>query len=77
MNKFVKILVCIGIFIVGAVIIQIFKETSGMRNGIGGIPGLIVFFGIMAGLRAVWKYKPKEGNSITIKDDEHKLDKNS
>lgn len=77
MNKFVKILVCFGIFIVGAIIIQVFKEVSGMRNGNGGIPGLIVLFGIMAGMRAVWRYKPKEENSLTKKDDDHTLDKNS
>lgn len=77
MNKFVKILVCFGILMVGTVIIQLFKEASGMRSGNGGIPGLIITFGIIAGIRAVWKYKPKDENSLTIKDDDHTLDKNS
>lgn len=54
----VTVIMIIGFFIIfGAIVIQ--KEKSG-NAGFMAI-GAIIFFGLIAGIKAVWK-KPKEEN---------------
>jgi hypothetical protein len=36
----------------------------------GALPMFIVFSGMFAGIRAIWKYKPNEKNEIDLKKDD-------
>jgi hypothetical protein len=73
MSTAAKVLVTIGIligffFIFGALTYS--RKSSG--NATPGILGLILFGGVIAGIRAVWK-KPKDDSD----NDSHQLDKTS
>lgn len=67
-----KIIVTIGIliafFFLFGIIVFVNKD-----GGTPGLLGLILFAGLIAGLRAVWK-KPESKSEIT-KTDKHQLDK--
>lgn len=67
-----KVIVTIGIFIgffslFGVIVL------ANKGSGTPGLLGLILFAGLIAGLRAVWK-KPAIKNEIT-ETDKHQLDK--
>jgi len=73
MKLITKVLVSIGIFIGFFFLfgIVVFMQKSN-GNSTPGIFGLILAFGLFAGLKAVWK-KPKE----VEEKDSHQLDKKS
>ena len=76
MRTGLKIVLIIGAFMVGGLLIALIKEGTGRganSPGAGGPIGLIVMFALIAGIRAIWKYKKKkkEDNS----KDNHNLDK--
>lgn len=76
MRTGLKIVLIIGAFMVGGLLIALIKEGTGRganSPGAGGPIGLIVMFALIAGIRAIWKYNPdkKEDNS----KDNHNLDK--
>lgn len=71
MRTVTKLLVSISIFLIGGLFITLIGEGTGRTKG-GGPVGIIIMFGIIAAIRAVWKYKPESENN----NDEHKLNKN-
>ena len=76
MRTGLKIVLIIGAFMVGGLLIALIKEGTGRganSPGAGGPIGLIVMIALIAGIRAIWKYNPdkKEDNS----KDNHNLDK--
>lgn len=78
MNKATKIIVIIGFLIVFFLIFGLIvgsRESSG--HSTPGMLGLIVFVGLIAGIRAIWKYDPKKQDNLVKKneDDKHQLDK--
>lgn len=68
-----KIIVTIGILIIFFFLFGIIVYAN-QDGGTPGLLGLILFAGLIAGLRAVWK-KNESKNEIT-KTDKHELDKN-
>jgi len=68
MNKVAKILVSIGaIFIF---LIMIGGLSRGTSSGSPGVLGIVLTFGLIAGLGAIWK-----GDNNDNDDDTHQLDK--
>lgn len=70
MRKGVKILLIVGSFMLMAMLNSMFMEGSGSKTG--GIVGLILFIGWIAGARAIWKYNPEATDNSS---DKHTLDK--
>jgi uncharacterized membrane protein YqjE len=78
MRTGIKIILIIVAFLIGGMLISICKAT--MENTQGGVPiVVIIVFAMIAGIRAIWKYKPVENsnNSEIQKQEEdiHTLDK--
>lgn len=67
-----KIIVTIGIIVVFIFLIGVVIAAN-EGSSTPGFLGLILFAGMIAGIRAVWK-KPSGKNEIT-KNDNHQLDK--
>ncbi|WP_437373854.1 hypothetical protein [Maribacter litoralis] len=67
-----KVIVTIGI-IIGFIFLFGVIVAANKGSGTPGILGLILFAGMVAGIRAVWK-KPSIKNEIT-ETDKHQLDK--
>jgi len=67
-----KVIVTIGI-IIGFIFLFGVIVASNKGGGTPGFLGLILFAGMVAGIRAVWK-KPSPKNEIT-ETDKHQLDK--
>ncbi len=63
-----KILLTIGVFIIGGLIIAAMGEGTGTKHG-GGI-GVVFSMAALAAITAIWKWKPDANNS-----DNNKLDK--
>ena len=80
MTKGLKIILIIVAFIIGGLILMLIKAGSGRgvnSPGVGGPVGLIITFALLAGIRAIWKYKPDaDDKKPTDEIDIHKLDKN-
>lgn len=59
-----KILMIIVFFIVGMFFITLIKVGQGRGNapGLGGPLGIIIMFAMLAGIRAIWKYRPESKN---------------
>lgn len=73
MRTVTKLLVSIGIFLIGGLFITLIGEATGRTKG-GGPIGIVIMFGIIAAIRAVWKYKPEDESKTNV--DEQKLNKN-
>ncbi|RFN58812.1 hypothetical protein [Marixanthomonas ophiurae] len=67
-----KVIVTIGI-IIGFIFLFGVIVASSKGGGTPGFLGLILFAGMVAGIRAVWK-KPPVKNEVT-ETDKHQLDK--
>ena len=81
MRTGLKVLIIFVAMLIGGFIIAISKEVTGRGGSPGGGPfGIIIAFAILAGARAIWKYKPDDTSSSSeiqeTDDNKHKLDKN-
>lgn len=74
-QKTVKIILTIILFIISIPIVGGLNYLIGRNasDGVGGIVGIIYLLGLLAGLRAIWKYKSK--NDKYSDDERFKLDK--
>jgi hypothetical protein len=64
MTVITKILLTILIICGGAMLTQLFVQSMGNKVSSGGIGPFIIYPAMIAGVVAVWKYKPnKEGNN--------------
>jgi hypothetical protein len=70
MKTVVKIVLTLIAFIFATFLMGIMK--TGTNSDSTGVFGLVIGAGLIAGIVAIWKYKPKNTESI----DNHKLDKN-
>lgn len=73
MKNVTKIILIIGFFLIGGLIITIVGEATGRTKG-GGPIGIVIMFGIIAAVKAIWKYKP-ENTKKDINSDKENLDK--
>jgi hypothetical protein len=60
-----KIILIIITFVIGTLIFSLMRIEQ-----FGALPMFIVFSGMFAGIRAIWKYKPNEKNEIDLKKDD-------
>ena len=64
MTIITKILLTILIICGGAMLTQLVVQSMGNRVSSGGVGPFIIFPAMIAGVVAVWKYKPnKDGNN--------------
>ncbi len=66
-SSFSKILVSVGFFVLATFIVAIISGARG--GGRPGILGIIVVFGLIAGLRAIWKKDKNSDNTKLNKED--------
>lgn len=69
MTVVVKVILTIVAFIIATFLIGVVKAGTGSNSG--GVFGLIIGAGLIAGVVAIWKYKPENTETKDI----HKLDK--
>ena len=73
MRKVTKVIMIVGVFLIGGLFITLIGEATGHSKG-GGPIGIVIMFGIIAAVRAIWKYKPENDNQ-DITSDKENLDK--
>lgn len=77
MSKIAKIIVTLGLIVLWfilSMLMIVVRQESGADGP--GYMGVILLVGVIAGIRAVWKYKPEQSSkSLEPKDDKFKLDK--
>lgn len=71
-----KIILIIVVFLIGAVLITVIGQATGHTKG-GGPIGIVIMFGIIAAIRAIWKYKPESEQKKDTTADNQSLDKRS
>ena len=71
-----KIILIIVVFFIGALLITVIGQATGHTKG-GGPIGIIIMFGIIAAIRAIWKYKPESEQKNDTTADNQSLDKES
>jgi hypothetical protein len=80
MRTILKIILIFIALMIGGLLIALVKEGTGRginSPGVGGPIGIIVSLALMAGIRAIWKYKPNNNDDNSSKsNDKHQLDKN-
>lgn len=74
MKSATKIITIIGVVFIGGILIAFLKESTGNSRG-GGPFGIIIAFGIIAAIRAIWKYNPESENKKDSSVDNQHLDK--
>ncbi len=74
MNSILKVVMIIGVFLIGGFFIALIGEATGHTKG-GGPMGIVIMFGVIAAIRAIWKYKPEANNNRDITSDKENLDK--
>lgn len=70
MTTLVKIVLTLVALIIATFLMGVLKEATGDDSP--GVMGLVIVAGLLAGLIAMWKYKPR---SAKDDNDKHKLDK--
>ena len=76
MTTFTKVILIIGIFFVFGLISVALKGGEN-RPGVGGPVGIILLIGVIAAIRAIWKYKPESEQKKETSADNQSLDKHS
>ena len=74
MRNLTKIVLIVVIFMVFGVITVALKGGEN-RPGVGGPVGIILMFGVIAAIRAIWKYHPEKDQNKTTAADDQSLDK--
>jgi hypothetical protein len=74
MRTLTKIVLIVVIFMVFGLITVALKGGQN-RPGVGGPIGLILMFGVLAAIRAIWKYNPEKDQNKTTTADSQTLDK--
>lgn len=76
MQIILKIVLSVVVFLFGGLLITIFGEITGHTKG-GGPLGIVIMLGIIAAIRAIWKYKSDspEGSKVVSKVEDETLDK--
>lgn len=64
MRTLIKIILIVVVFIVGGGIATVIGQATGHTKGPGPI-GFILFIGVFAAIRAIWKYKPSNTQNTT------------
>jgi predicted tellurium resistance membrane protein TerC len=72
MRVITKILLTILIFCGGSIIVQAIVHSMGNKYSSGGIGPFIIYPAMIAGIWAVWKYRPEKKDD----NDKHTLNKN-
>jgi preprotein translocase subunit SecY len=75
MKSTTKIITIIGVFFIGGLLIAFLKESTGNSKGGGGPIGVIIAFGIIAAIRAIWKHNSESENKKDSSADNQHLDK--
>lgn len=71
-----KIILIVVVFLIGAILISVIGQSTGHTKG-GGPIGIVIMFGVIAAIRAIWKYKPESEQKKDITADNQSLDKHS
>lgn len=58
MRVIIKVVLTIVLILVGSVIIQAIKSVMGTTASTGGIGPFIIYPALLAGIYAIWKWKP-------------------
>lgn len=74
MKSLTKIVTIIVVFLIGGLFITLIGEATGHTKG-GGPIGIIMLLGIIAAIRAIWKYNPEDENKKDSSADNQQLDK--
>ncbi len=74
MRTATKIILIIVMFLIFGIITVALKGGEN-RPGVGGPIGIILMFGFIAAIRAIWKYKPEAENKEESSADKQTLDK--
>ena len=69
-----KVVLIVGIFMVFGLITVALKGGDN-RPGVGGPIGIVLMFGMIAAVRAIWKYKPEKDSKKDTTADNQSLDK--
>ncbi|MCG2612735.1 hypothetical protein LZZ85_00525 [Terrimonas sp. NA20] len=75
MRTFTKIVLTIVILMVGGLIISVLNEARGRHQGGGGPLGVILSFGVIAAITAIWKWKPEAEKNDNSSGKNQQLDK--
>jgi len=77
MQIILKIVLTIVVFLFGGLLVTIMGQITGHSKG-GGPLGIVIMIGIIAAIRAVWKYKSisSEGSNLVSKVEDETLNKN-
>lgn len=67
MSKTSKIIATVALIIIFIILSGLIQAGSGSGGRNPGILGLVLFMGLIAGIRAIWK-KSKDGNTTLNKD---------
>lgn len=76
MRTLTKIVLIVVIFMVFGLITVALKGGEN-RPGVGGPVGLILMFGVIAAIRAIWKYNPEKEQNKNTSADNQTLDKHN
>lgn len=74
MRTLTKIVLIVIIFLLFGLITVVLKGGEN-RPGVGGPVGIILMFGVIAAIRAIWKYNPEKEQAKTTEADNQTLDK--
>ena len=74
MRGLTKVILIIAVFLMSGLIITLIKGATGNQTGTGPF-GFIIIIGMVAAIRAIWKYKPESEQKKDTSADNQTLDK--
>jgi hypothetical protein len=74
MRVTIKVVLTFALLMTGTIIIGLIKSGLGTHYSTGGIGPLIIYPALMAGIYAIWKWKPDENKDSSTDNEMLKKD---